>query len=299
MKVLVLGGGDSNEREISLRSASAVRDALTDLGHDVGFNDTQDGFDGLKHELPRYEIVMPILHGEGGEDGQVQKVLEVAGAKFLGSGSRACELSFDKYAFKTLLNKHHMLTPKGAKVTSAVVANHPLAQQPFVLKPVTGGSSIHTFIERRLPVNFERYAEAFTTYNDTMLLEELIEGTEITVGVLDDQALPVVEIIPPEGSEFDYENKYNGATAELCPPRNVSPKLQQAAQRLAEDIHRLLGARHLSRTDMMVRGHNIYVLETNTIPGLTNQSLFPKAAEAGGLTWHALVAKFVELAAAR
>src|SRR5439155_118541 len=121
---------------------------------------------------------------------------------------------------------------------------------------------------------------------DQMLLEELIEGVEITVPVLGDKALPVVEIVPPEGGEFDYDNKYNGRTQEICPARSISAKTQEQAQRLAERIHRLAGARHLSRTDLMVSADGkLYVLEINTIPGLTAQSLIPKSAAAAGLSW--------------
>ena len=130
-----------------------------------------------------------------------------------------------------------------------------------------------------------------------MLLEELIEGTEVTVGVLDQTALPVVEIVPPQGQEFDYENKYNGATQELCPPQHVSLADQLAARQLAETVHLLTGCHHLSRTDIIITPeHHLYVLETNTIPGLTDQSLFPKAAAAAGIAWSGLVKQFIDLA---
>ena len=133
-----------------------------------------------------------------------------------------------------------------------------------------------------------------------MLLEELVEGIEITVGVLGDQALPVVEIVPPENGEFDYENKYNGATTELCPPQHVDEKAQTLTKELAVHAHQLCECADFSRTDMMVRSDGtIAILETNTLPGMTDESLFPKAARAVGLEMPALCDELVHLASAR
>lgn len=127
-----------------------------------------------------------------------------------------------------------------------------------------------------------------------MLIEELIDGAEITVGVLNNEALPVVEIIPPKDQEFDYENKYNGATQELCPPENISAGVQTRAQALAVEVHAITQCRHLSRTDMMIDADGeLYVIDTNTIPGLTDQSLYPKAASAAGYSWKKLIDTFL------
>jgi D-alanine-D-alanine ligase len=130
-----------------------------------------------------------------------------------------------------------------------------------------------------------------------LLLEALIAGTEITVGMLGEQPLPVIEIIPPEHGEFDYENKYNGQTQELCPPVHVSPELQQAAQQLAQQVHELCGCRDFSRTDIIIDAEQqLWVLEINTIPGMTDQSLLPKAASVAGITMPQLVDRLVEQA---
>jgi D-alanine-D-alanine ligase len=137
-------------------------------------------------------------------------------------------------------------------------------------------------------------------HHENLLLQELIEGREITVAVLLGAALPVVEIIAPEGKEFDYDNKYNGTTKELCPPENVSEETQQKAQKLAFDIHKLTECRDMSRTDMIItKDDDLYVLETNTIPGLTAQSLLPKAANTAGISMIALCSKLVEAVLAR
>jgi D-alanine-D-alanine ligase len=129
-----------------------------------------------------------------------------------------------------------------------------------------------------------------------MLIEQLVEGNEVTVGILGDEALPVIEIIPPKDQEFDYENKYNGATAELCPPVNVSEELQRKAQELAVAVHNATGCRHLSRTDIMINNTgDLYIIDTNTLPGLTGQSLYPKAAAEAGYDWAQLVQRFASL----
>ena len=154
----------------------------------------------------------------------------------------------------------------------------PLVKSPFVLKPVSGGSSIDTFIVRDAnDVPLEAIMHALQKYG-SMLLEQLIVGVELTVGILGDEPLPVIEIIPPTNGEFDYENKYNGKTQELCPPKNVSAAVQKRAQKLALRVHRAAGCRDLSRTDMIYEPNtdSLYVLETNTIPGMTAQSLYPK-----------------------
>jgi D-alanine-D-alanine ligase len=296
MKVLVLGGGSSNEREVSLRSSAAVRAALMELGHEVAYLDPLDHLDEVARVAPQCDVALPILHGAGGEDGTIQRVLDKAGVAYLGSGVAASELCFDKAAFRELMERRGVVVPAGEVVSVETLDDSPLVRRPFVLKPVKGGSSVGVMMARTLPFDEVRARDLLERHG-RMLLEELVEGVEITVAVLGGKALPVVEIVPPEGGEFDYENKYNGATAELCPPRHVGRAVQAEAQALAERIHRLCGARHVSRTDMMVtpRGR-LVVLELNTMPGMTAQSLLPKAAAAAGLSWTQLVARLVELA---
>jgi D-alanine-D-alanine ligase len=297
MKILVLGGGDSSEREVSLRSAAAVRVALVQLGHEVAYLDPKGQFEEVARVARQCDVVMPILHGQNGEDGAIQQVLDETGVPYLGSGVAASELCFDKVRLKELMLRRGIATPAWELVTAATFGASPLVRRPFVLKPRSGGSSVGMMIARRLPFDKPR-AEELLTAHSQMLLEELIEGVEITVPVLGAKALPVIEIVPPEGGEFDYANKYNGATAELCPPRHVARHVQEDVQALAERIHRLAGMRHLSRTDMMVASSGeIYALETNTMPGMTAQSLFPKSAAVAGLDWTQLVERLVMLAA--
>lgn len=296
MHYLVLGGGTSPEKDVSLRSAEAVRDALETLNHTVTFIDpsTMSNEDLLSH-AHRVDAVFPILHGEGGEDGTLQQHLASAGVPYFGPDPISCEHTFNKVTFKKLLEANQLPTPRWAVVSAQSFDTEPLTLHPYVLKPISGGSSIDTFIVRDVKADATPLKEALERYG-TMLLEELIEGSEITVGILNEQPLPVVEIIPPANQEFDYENKYNGATQELCPPQNVSATLQDAAQRLALQVHKTLLCRHLSRTDMLIDASGaLYIIDTNTIPGLTSQSLYPKAAKAAGYSWPSLVSTFASL----
>lgn len=297
MNILVLGGGTSSERDVSMRSSSAVRDALTDLGHVVSFLDIADASQSeIVATAKLHAVTLPILHGIGGEDGTLQQLFDDNGIKYLGSGPTSCRQTFDKAIFKKTLLTNNILTPQYDTVTAATFPGCDLAKKPFVLKPIKGGSSIDTFIIRNQSVDTSEMVAALNQYGE-MLIEELIDGSEITVGVLGDIALPVIEIIPPAHEEFSYDNKYNGATAELCPPKNVSAQLQIEAQELALKIHRISNCRHLSRTDFMIsKAGKLLAIDCNIMPGLTDQSLFPKAAQANGISWNQLVSQFVELA---
>ena len=294
MKILVLLGDNSPEREVSLRSGRAVADALRAGGHEVTQYDPANGYNGLKQFVGKVDCVFPILHGVGGEDGTIQEELEKLKFKYLGSDSKVSQLCFNKTEFKKILDKSSILTPKWEVVTKDTVKQSRFLAQPYVLKPIEGGSTIDMQIVRK-PKNNHYDEQIFDKY-EQMLMEELIEGDEITVSILGDAALPVIEIIPPEGQEFDYKNKYNGKSQELCPPKNISVDKQVEAQRLTERIHDKAGARHLSRTDIIITpASEVYVLEINTIPGMSSQSLYPKAAQQAGLDMVGLVQKFVEM----
>lgn len=293
--ILVLYGGASDERAVSLKSGKAVKDALDNLGYTTSAFDPHDGLDTLEAALKGVDLVFPVLHGQGGEDGVIQAFLENLDILFIGSGSIASALCFDKWKYKQHLQQHDFPTPNGELVTIDTVWQSPLAQSSFVLKPNDGGSSIDTFIIRDpSAIDKESINEALQRHK-TMLLEELIDGIETTVAVIGDTALPMIEIIPPKDQEFDYENKYNGTTQELCPPLHVSDKLQNQAAQLALDIHRSTGCRDLSRTDIIINANGAhYILETNTIPGMTTQSLVPKAAQAAGHNMEDLIATLIE-----
>ncbi len=294
IRVHVAYGGKSAEREVSLRSGTAVATALRQAGYEVRLLDTITA--DIK-DVAAGDVVFPALHGAGGEDGSIQAELEAHGARYVGSGPAASHLCFDKWQYRQLLAAHNLPLAAGALVQADTYASHKLAQTGYVLKPITGGSSIDTYIVRDLTVTPKKQiADTFRRY-PTMLLETLIEGIELTVGILGNEPLPVIEIIPPADGEFDYENKYNGRSQELCPPLHASEAVQQAVQKLALQAHQLAGCRDFSRTDIMAdAAGKLYVLETNTIPGMTDQSLFPKMAQAAGISMPELCARLVELA---
>lgn len=297
MKVVVLAGGNSDEREVSLRSGAAVAAALRVANHQVTNVDPAEGIDYLLDQAKNAEVVFPALHGAGGEDGELQKILEDHQIKFVGSGSAASALCFDKIRYIGLLEANNILVPQSELVDKASYAGSSLINQPYVLKPNDGGSSIDTFIVRNpAETPNEQIQSAFERYNK-LLLQPLIEGVEITMAVVGEEALPVIEIIPPLGQEFDYTNKYNGASQELCPPQHVPEEQQQIAQATALKIHHLTGCRDMSRTDIIISNDGAqYVLETNTIPGLTDQSLLPKAAQVAGYSMPELCNQLVEAA---
>src|SRR3989344_1924217 len=295
MKVLVLGGGNSPEREVSLRSAKAVAVAARMAGYEVMEADPADGLDVLD-TLPKGTIILPILHGKNGEDGVIQAELERRGLAYLGSDSSVSAACFNKWQTRQKLLVAKIPMPLGARVNKETYKNQALAKKPHVLKIVHGGSSIGTVIVRDLSKLDQGHINQLFELENDAVLEELVEGLEITVPVLDQTALMPLEVRPPEGSEFDYDNKYNGTTAELCPPPSLSQEQIERVQELAEKVHKLMGCRHLSRTDTIMRPDGSFVvLEINTIPGLNNQSLTPKAAAVAGLSMPELVKKFINL----
>ncbi len=295
--VAVIAGGLSPERDVSLRSGAAVADALAQAGYTVRIFDP--AHDTIA-DLDAPDVAFPVLHGAGGEDGTIQKLLEAKGIPYVGSDIASSELCFDKARFRALAGQHDIPLAEGALVDAMNIWHHPLSQKPFVLKPFDGGSSIDTFIIRDITQAPRHTIDAAFGRHSQLLLEELIDGTEITIGILGSRALPVIEIVPPVSSEFDYENKYNGATQELCPPQHIDKSLQRQAQKLALKVHTLCGCRDLSRTDMIVSPtQGLVVLEINTLPGMTGQSLLPKAAAVAGTTMPALCDQLAQMALAR
>lgn len=294
MKIIVLGGDISPERQVSLRSAKAMAEAASAAGFEVIQADPADGLEVLDNLDDA--IVLPILHGKNGEDGVIQKELEARGLPFLGSDSASSIACFDKWTTRLELVSAGIPMPQAMLVNEKSYPTSPLAKQHHVIKIVHGGSSIGTLVVRKDTDEDEQAVSEIFAMEDKAVLEELIEGTEITVPVLDGKALPVIEIIPPADGEFDYDNKYNGRTQELCPPKTVNEDLQAKARALAEQVYKVMNARHLARVDMMIdQKSNIYVLEINTMPGMTSASLYPKSAAVAGYDMPALVKKFVQL----
>jgi D-alanine-D-alanine ligase len=330
IKVAVLMGGTSAEREVSLSTGRQILNALDPARYRVSALDTASGqkflppsgltnpvaaltsSDGATEittlpQLPqaaensRPDVVVIALHGPGGEDGTVQGMLEVLGIPYTGSGVLASALAMDKAMCKRVLTSVGVRMPRditlrrGEDRSSLRFDAMPL---PWIVKPSRQGSTIGmTVVSER-----EQLASALDTaftHDDTALVEQFIQGTEITVPILgnaDLQVLPIVEIVPASGF-YDYQAKYTaGATDEIVPAR-LSPSIAEEARRIALLCHQTLGCRGMSRTDMIVTPEGmIYTLEVNTIPGMTPTSLLPRAAEAAGLSFSQLLDRLIDLA---
>lgn len=291
--VLLLAGGTSNEREVSLRSGDTVEKALKEAGHKVTRVDPINIDFDINNYAKTVDVAFIALHGAGGEDGLIQQQLERAGIPYATSGVKASKLCWNKWKFKQFLNQNDICASQGILVTEEDTSG-PEFSRPFILKPIEGGSSIDTVIARRPTAESLIKARKYLKKYHQMLLEELVEGVEVTVVVLGDDVLPVIEIIPPLNQEFDYVNKYNGASQEIVPTTNIDTALQLKIQDLALKIHKLARCKGMSRTDMIIdRSGQIHVIEANTIPGLSVQSLLPKAAEAAGLTMAQVVSLLI------
>ena len=293
--VLILAGGLSAEREVSLRSGQRVAEALRGIGVDVQVHDLDAELAGTLAYDPT-TVVFPLLHGIAGEDGTVQEVLRLAGVPYVGALPEACRCAFDKPVAKTILTRAGLRTP--LSVTLPRVAFHDLGAValadlalrrlglPLFVKPRAGGSAFGVTRVTKAEDLPEAVISCFG-YHDTALIEVAVEGTEIAVGVLDlggePVALPPVEIVPDNGT-YDYTARYTaGATEFFCPAR-LDPAVEREAREAAGSAHRALGRRDLSRTDLIVDDDGrVHVLETNVAPGMTTTSTFPMALAAAGL----------------
>jgi D-alanine-D-alanine ligase len=297
LSIVVLAGGPSAEREVSLRSGKAVAQALRSLGHSVTEIDPQPGH--LAHQLPTStQAVFIALHGTYGEDGTVQTELEALGVPYTGCGIEASRTAFDKVQTKNQCARAGVVTAR-SHVFNASHRDWPAHWvPPVVLKPVHQGSSVGLHFVDRIEDFPAALADALQ-YDSEVLMEERILGREVTVGILDHQALPIVEVRPKQGA-YDYRNKYtSGATEYFCPAdfdAATTLRIQQAAL----GAFRAVEGRDYSRVDVMVRTDGSpVVLEVNTLPGMTETSLLPKAAAAAGIPFAQLCQRMVELARQR
>jgi D-alanine-D-alanine ligase len=290
-RIGVLYGGRSTERDISLASGNAVLAALRAAGADaVGIDAGPD----LAAQLVRRKIDFAYiaLHGPGGEDGTVQGMLEVMGIPYTGCGVLASALSMDKVATKRMLDAAGLPTPRWHVLEKQDPL--PRLRFPVVVKPSTQGSAIGVSIVRKQAELAPALRTAFRL-DRQVLIEEYVAGTEITVGILGETPLPVIEIVP-KNEFYDFQSKYTtGCAQHLIPPR-LPRTVIRAVQALGLKVFRAVNGRALARIDMIVdRRRRPWVLEVNTIPGMTETSLLPDAARAAGLDFTGLVLKIIEL----
>ena len=323
MNILVLSGGVSTEREVSLRTSTKVATALTENGHKVAMIDvffgeekplefgTDTDFSGKADKLrqkndliteelikktgvmgpnvletcKKADIVFIGLHGENGEDGKVQAELDKAGVKYTGSGPEASALAMDKSKTKEVVSPFVKM-PKGITLRKGEAFDEKVPA-PCIVKPCNGGSSVGVVIVNK-EEDYEKAIEEVFKYDDTILVEEFVKGRELTQAVIDGKAYPPVEIMPDEDKWYDYTNKYNGETKEVCP----APISDDVLKRMSESsitFGEKLGLSVYYRIDYLLKEDgSLYALEANSLPGMTNTSLVPQEALAMGISYNQL-----------
>jgi D-alanine-D-alanine ligase len=293
-RVVVLAGGISHERDVSLRSGRRVADSLREHGLEVELRDPDSSLLAYLRDT-RPDVVWPALHGASGEDGALRGLLEFLGIPFVGSRSESARLAWDKPTAKTLVGRAGVSTPRSITLprdafrelgADAVFdAIHDELPLPLVVKPAQGGSAQGVTIVEDAAGLPRAMVDAYT-YSDVAIIEQRISGTEIAVGIIDTGegpvALPAVEIEPLSGV-YSFEARYNAGETRFYAPARISEEVAARSAEAALTAHRALGLRHISRVDLIVDGAGTpWFLEANVLPGLTETSLVPQALEAAG-----------------
>lgn len=301
-RVALLSGGISSEREVSLKSGNQVFAALDKEKYDVRRYDPKTDLPRLVADASQIDIALVILHGPYGEDGTVQGMLDLLGIPYQGSGVLGSAIAMNKVVSKQLYEKFGIPVPPYLALTRRDRVDPAEIERrlgfPLVIKPVAGGSSIGMSVVKSRETLAEGVAKALA-YDAAVLIEAYVEGVELTCSVIGNdklEALPLIEIIPDKSyAFFDYTAKYTaGATQEICPAR-IEASLAEKAQSYGVMAHQALNCRGYSRTDMILNGRDLFVLETNTIPGMTPTSLLPQSARAAGMNFSQLLDRLIEL----
>jgi len=311
----VLRGGPSREHEVSLKTGAAIIANLPAeryVARDIYIDKNGEWHDRGKVVAPerilrQLDVALIGLHGEYGEDGEVQRLLERFSIPYAGADAFGSYLAMHKLMAKTRAQEAGLLVPEFRHIEqpeeSEAVAHDVIRSfhQPVVVKPIGWGSSVGVSVVGGYAPVLAAIQQLFAEGAPSVLVEEYIRGKEATVGVVENlrgetlYSLPPVEIIPPEGDFFSYNAKYSGATRELC-PGNFTRVASEDLQKMARVMHRALGLRHYSRSDFIVAPAGIYYLETNTLPGLTTESLMPKALASVGVSFPDFLSHLVHLA---
>ncbi len=296
-RIAVLKGGPGSERDVSLATGAGVAKALRSLGAQV----TEIDVRGSDFELPAaVELAFIAIHGTFGEDGEVQEILEKRGVAYTGEGIEESRFAFDKIISKEKFDRHGVTTPAWEIISAG---QRPSMSLPFVVKAPKQGSTVGVYIVKE-PAELDHAMAEAIKYDERLLVERFVPARELTIGILGDQALPIIEIIP-KGGFYDFTNKYpflnpsaGGAAQHVCPAQ-IPEEQTRAIQELALRAHRALGLRVYSRVDVMLpEVGEPTVLEINTIPGMTEASLLPEAAAAAGISYPQLCARIIELSLA-
>jgi D-alanine-D-alanine ligase len=291
-KVAVLLGGPGPEREVSLRSGAAVARALRSLGAFVQEVDVKNSSLSLPEPI---DLAYNMIHGTFGEDGQIQEILERQGIPYTGEGVAGSQLAFDKILSKRKFDEHGVPTGRWHVIAAG---QRPRLEVPFVVKSPRQGSSVGVHIIKD-SADLDAALEDCFRFGEAVIVEEFFSGRELTVGILGDVALPVIEIVPREGF-YDYQHKYTKGASEYFVPAPIGDEATQAVQYAALAAKRALGLEIYSRVDVILASDgSLNVLEINTIPGMTETSLLPKAAAAAGLDFPTLCERIASLSMQR
>ena len=291
-KIAVLLGGPGPEREVSLRSGAAVARALRSLGALVQEIDVKDSSLSLPKSI---DLAYNMIHGTFGEDGQIQQILERQGIPYTGEGIAGSQLAFDKILSKRAFDEHGVPTGRWHVIASG---QKPRFEVPFVVKSPRQGSSVGVHIIKDF-ADLDAALEDCFRFGETVIVEEFFSGRELTVGILGDVALPIIEIVPREGF-YDYQHKYTKGASEYFVPAPIGDEATQAVRYAALAAKRALGLEIYSRVDVILASDGrLNVLEINTIPGMTETSLLPKAAAAAGLDFPTLCERIASLSMQR
>ena len=305
MRVAVLMGGRSLERQVSLKSGARVEAALAQLGHEVVAIDVgHDLVTRLRECEP--DVVFVALHGRDGEDGTVQELLDALGLAYTGSGPSACSLSWDKPLAKHAMRGAGIPTPEACVFSETALKELGAADAlasvaaglafPVVVKPAAQGSALGIRIAKA-PEDVAGALIAAFTYGDRVLLAQHVAGRELAVSVLGGTAFPVVEAITADEDFYDFEARYTIGATELRCPAEIPAEVAVEAQRLAVAVFELLHLEGCARIDLLLDEHgDLWVLEANAVPGMTDTSLLPQAAEAAGMSFEQLVGRMLDLA---
>src|SRR5947209_16943256 len=297
-KIAVLMGGPGSERDVSLATGSGVSKALRSLGADVVDVDVRD----KNFQLPKdVDLAFLTIHGTFGEDGTLQKILEDRGVPYTGEGIEGSRTAFDKFLSKEKFREHNVVTPEWEVIE---LGQRPKISVPLVLKPPCQGSTVGVVIVKKESELDSAMVEA-GKYDRKLLVEKFVSGRELTIGILGDQALPILEIIP-KGGFYDFNTKYPflnpqaGASAEHVCPARIDSILTKKIQELALAAFRALGLVVYGRVDVLLTEQGEpFVLEVNTIPGMTEASLLPEGAAAAGIGYPDLCLRIIELSRQR
>ena len=299
MRVTVLCGGPSAEREVSLVSGKSVADGLRGVGHDVFVSDVNPAdLSGLDHAA---DVVFPVLHGRFGESGELQEILEARGVPFVGSGSTASRLGMDKAATKRAWAAAGLPTPAWVLAESAAAGRAFIATHDrVVVKATDSGSSIDVYVCTTAG-EANAALDRLLASHGRALVEQFVDGPELTVGLLEEQPLAPIRIVPKSAAFFDYDAKYRANDTEHRFDTGLPAAVVEACRDLARRANAVVGARDLSRVDVMIDGrtNRPYLLEINTLPGFTPKSLLPEAAAHAGVAFGPLVDRLVRRAHGR